>query len=239
MMMMHSVHIVTYICASLMRVDDERAYLIDRQLKFHKAAMSNGNIAFTWSDMDGGAFEFLVDASQANKHTVDFFETTLLECVFERVFQKSRELASLADLESLKYEYGIKYICPMDNNGCSPARNASPAKASASITTVESPVFAQVLPQGEVLSSCLCDLYLYQPGSCEFVLKAKSVKLEVLQTGPFAFRLVLADGPNVYLVQPIDNSMNPSFSREHQSFIWVYSDGTYLIFACIWFLNKL
>ena len=44
-----------------------------------------------------------MDAKTVNKHMTDLFETTMLECMFERQFKKSHQHATVADLESLKH----------------------------------------------------------------------------------------------------------------------------------------
>jgi hypothetical protein len=238
--------------------DDEKVFLIDQSMRFF-CKLHEKSVLFQWSDpvrafscngnnerrqIDGLEYQFSVDSKTINKHMfdalkfdidsrIDLFETTMLECMFERHFKKSHELATVDDLEAMKYHHD-GYILVVES--ClfyhrkivaskpaekTPARKQEPAKTI-------SPPPASNVPQGESLIQVTANLYLYQPASCQFVLQANTVRAEIKQTAPYAFWLVIfgQDGDRPVICQPLDTSMNPVFSSEFNSFIWVYHDGT-------------
>jgi hypothetical protein len=143
---------------------------------------------------------------------MDFFETTLLECIFERVYKKSRDLASLADLDSLKYD-------PSKLESIAQDENTAPNKA---------PVAKVARPAGDCVCKCQCALFLYDPASVKFLLQTSPVDVEILRTEDFSFVLLVTSGTQTLICQPIDSSMNPVFNAQHHSFIWVYVDGKLL-----------
>ena len=144
-----------------------------------------------------------MDGKATNKHTLDFFETTVLECIFERQFQKSHELATLDDLELLKYH---------------------PDKAKKVAATQAKDNSGKAKDETPSLISITAELYLYDPSSSQFILQCKEVTASLKETNLFRYLLVISSGEKTFLSQPVENNMNPVFSQEYCSFIWVYHD---------------
>jgi hypothetical protein len=87
------------------------------------------------------------------------------------------------------------------------------------------------MPRGESIVSVTASLYLYESKSCQFVLQANAVRAEITQTSPYEFWLAIHGSDNAAIIcQPLDTSMNPVFSSEFSSFIWVYHDGTFNLY---------
>lgn len=91
--------------------DDERSFLIDQSLEFRPAKSPEDDPTFTWRDLSGvgdseDLLEFVMDDGQVNSVTRSIFETTLLQCSYERKFNASHDQASDEDLEKLKWKGG-------------------------------------------------------------------------------------------------------------------------------------
>jgi hypothetical protein len=180
--------------------EEENAMLIHKDMKFHQPECGN---EFIWENSDGYWQKFSFSTSNVNAHTAQFFETTILECMYELEFQKSHDEATSQQLEELKYD-------PAGNN------------KTLSISHPSS------RPSGEIIARVTGDVYCYKMDTMTFELipNGNSATADLISTGKdyeHLWYIDLSSGP--FLCQPIDNSMNPYFSEEFNSFIWNYQDG--------------
>lgn len=241
-----------YICDNslITHTDDELDFLVDPSINYHQV-IGTDHVTFNWIDpvstifiprdliytfnnqVQGFGYEFRTTARAVNKPMLDYFETKVLECMFERMYQKSSDLASVTDLESMKFMQ-VRLICMLsiliylrpgvtkavNNEPKTPVMKAKQPAAASNVRSIE----------GEALVDIITDLYLYDAEKQIFVLRAEKVHVEIVQVpNSYQFWLIVKGDTSEILSQPIEGGMNPYFSTEHQSFVWIYRDGKCII----------
>jgi hypothetical protein len=69
------------------------------------------------------------------------------------------------------------------------------------------------------------DLFLYDGKQLLFVLQAENINIQLVKCDKFNYWVRVASLERVFINQPLESKMNPYFSAEHRSFIWLYTDG--------------
>lgn len=69
------------------------------------------------------------------------------------------------------------------------------------------------------------DLFLYDSKQLLFVLQAENIGVTLIKVNTSECWIRVSGPDRTYISQPLENRMNPYFSSEHRSFIWVYTDG--------------
>lgn len=85
---------------------DERTFLIDQELNFHKYINTDGNTTVVWKDVsgdDGDKFAFICDTS-VKESLIDQFLATVCRCQYERKYKKSSAGVTEQDLLEFKYD---------------------------------------------------------------------------------------------------------------------------------------
>jgi hypothetical protein len=84
--------------------EDVHTLLIDHSINFHYSITSEF-VSFFWRDPSctGMLFEYRIPSKLINKPMIDYVETKILECMYERSFRKSSDIATAAELETLKF----------------------------------------------------------------------------------------------------------------------------------------
>jgi hypothetical protein len=174
--------------------DDERVFLIDQALEFRFGSL-DGYATFSWADLsgdEGDLWEFvcskvghimmsMTDHPQTvGTATSKLFEVTLLQCVYERKFQRSHDLASEEDLEALKYVEPEPVVAPPAALEGSPSRAAAavPAAVAAADEEDEDP-FKDV----PVLHTAKAEMYLFDTEADLFVIQERDVDADLASNG--------------------------------------------------------
>ncbi|KAG8930239.1 hypothetical protein FRC01_003107, partial [Tulasnella sp. 417] len=108
--------------------DDERVFLISSELQFHSSSF-DGQPTFIWRDTEGDEddhYEFV--ATGCNEPTRVFFESSVLQALYERTYQKSSDKAKTADLKKLMY------IPPAPTPGSRPGASPTNTRSAAATT---------------------------------------------------------------------------------------------------------
>ncbi|KAJ3011098.1 hypothetical protein HKX48_007017 [Thoreauomyces humboldtii] len=80
------------------------------------------------------------------------------------------------------------------------------------------------VPTGELIGSVSVRLYLFDPRVQTFLTMASEATAEITEIDQWTFQLIVRTGEQVWLCQPIEEDMSPTFSKEHLSFNFNYLD---------------
>ncbi|TPX32054.1 hypothetical protein SmJEL517_g04768 [Synchytrium microbalum] len=107
-----------------------------------------------------------------------------------------------------------------------PSSSSTPASQPKGLVGGVAPnIKSQAGPSGTSLIKILnAPLYLYHPELNQFSPTHPSVTLELVQTAPYTFYLVITDRGAPVVSQIINDTMSPTFNREAQSFVWIYTE---------------
>ncbi|KAJ3278536.1 hypothetical protein HK104_002249 [Borealophlyctis nickersoniae] len=211
-------------------------------------------------------WEFAVDPS-TNETTVRMFEETVYGCMFERKFGKSQDGSSDEEqtrfLERVKaaaaarpigFKAETKFSTPkkqqtLDAGFKTPPsggarRNTETQKQAQTPPSNDAPLGLPAVsaPSGEPLVEEKAQLYIYDPRIFQFAPIGQAVSvMQILETGPFQYCLVVIDAGVPRISQPIDDRMNPHFAHAQASFTWVWIDeatGVPLHTFCLKFASE-
>ncbi|KAI8821064.1 VID27 cytoplasmic protein-domain-containing protein [Fimicolochytrium jonesii] len=200
-------------------------------------------------------WEFVIDEG-VQELTMSLFEDTAYTCMFERAMGadhgkfSDQQLAEF--VERIKRDAREKVVgraaakTPVRPAGSSVAGSSlhtpqSTSKRSVPTTptpAAQSPSTPQFrngkspartlasIPKGEELLSVPVQLYLYDLRVQQFMLVNDQAIAEITEIGEWKFQLVVKSGDHVYLCQPIEEGMSPTFNAEHHTFIFNYLDET-------------
>ncbi|KAJ3054891.1 hypothetical protein HK097_000467 [Rhizophlyctis rosea] len=227
--------------------NDEKSFLIDEVLRFRRLGGRTGPQSLIWAEASDvvdksnkgfiRGWEFAVDPSTADS-TSRLFEETIYGCMFER--QHSVSHADASDADFANYVEKVKAAaagCPIGTKSKTstpqkPAttprqQQAQPSAASpASPKQTLPPLSKPVPPTGEVVADVEAQLYLFDVRVNHFVPMRDIVTVQIMKVGNFRYNLVVKEKEDgtAFISQPLEDRMNPVFSGEHHSFIWVWVD---------------
>ncbi|CAJ0766924.1 20172_t:CDS:10 [Entrophospora sp. SA101] len=167
--------------------DDEKPFLIDGTLNFRKGHI-DGLSTFSWRDLSGDpddVFEFVCDVS-TTAHTVNAFEITIYQCMYERKYKKSNENATEEELQM----------------------SLSSAKQSLIFDFPGAP------PEVEIYSTANGELHYYDPGAGVFILGKPGITATILRGERFEYFLIIVDDVQRLIVQKLEPRMNIVFNQE-------------------------
>ncbi|TPX68235.1 hypothetical protein SpCBS45565_g03234 [Spizellomyces sp. 'palustris'] len=81
------------------------------------------------------------------------------------------------------------------------------------------------VPEGVVLDSTKAQLFVFDIRVYHFVMMQSVVTAELIETEAYQFHLVVKDSDRVWVSQPIEDRMSPTFNVEQRSFVWVQYDA--------------
>ncbi|TIC26929.1 cytoplasm protein [Wallemia mellicola] len=189
--------------------DDERVFLIDPTLKFHDA-QHEGQEAFRWDELngdDGDTWEFVVDSNVVNAPTCSLFHLTVLQCMYERVHDKSSQSASEQDLEEFRFKPNKQSVYPDLNNKDLPVQpeqdapetdqaEQPPQQEEEPVTEIQPNTLAEHLPTPEKpgedwqpIFSSHAGLFIFDKASERFLMQAEHVDIEIVEAGRFLCEL--------------------------------------------------
>ncbi|KAJ3219620.1 hypothetical protein HDU67_000108 [Dinochytrium kinnereticum] len=98
----------------------------------------------------------------------------------------------------------------------------------------------QTAPQGESVVSAAGELYLFDNRYAQFMKMRDNVTASIVRTAPYQFFLLIAEGEEIYISQPLEAQMNAQFNAESKAFVWLYreSDDTCYPWSLKFFDNE-
>ncbi|KAJ9108936.1 hypothetical protein QFC21_000258 [Naganishia friedmannii] len=231
--------------------EDERVFLLDAALSF-RSGILDGDITFAWRDLSGDPgdmWEFVVNSKAVPRATSGVFEMTVLQCMYERKYQKSHNTATEADLEALKWKPAPK--TPAKSARMASRRSQSPATPETLNmqalqiadsqpqvpVVVEQPATPEKseseAPQPEeededpfkgvpILHRENGELYLFDVDVETFVLQEKEVTVDIAQGGDFDYWLVVRQGSIPFISVPLDSEMVPRLDPTNFAFMFSF-----------------
>ncbi|KAG0091073.1 hypothetical protein BGZ92_001573 [Podila epicladia] len=228
-------------------LDDEKVFLIDGAMQFRKVVASTGT-SFTWqglasedADME---YEFVCD-DETTAFTVNNFEITAYQCMYERKHQKSH---INAEDEAIEESRKVK---PASKASTSKTSTKTPKSASAArikkekesvqhqeseeesdAEEIDKPALRTMPTNAEAVVDVEGELNLFDARENLFMTQADDVRCRLVRAGKFSYWLIVTakDGAQ-QLAQPLEPRMNPVFSQQHLSFIWNYFDDQHNVFS--------
>ncbi|PKC13768.1 VID27-domain-containing protein [Rhizophagus irregularis] len=234
-------------------LEEEKVFLIDESLKFRKGQIE-GLTTFSWRDLSGDPddlFEFVCDIS-VTAHTVNAFEYTVYNCMFERKYRKSRDEATEQDIQSFIFDTELK-IDQNDKSPPSTPKNRSsfnksfttPTSASTTpmkarnIESPSTPTKTSIkleLPGGSSskMTSIIdvdVELHVFDPNTATFLTQSPLATASILKGNNYEYWLNIEDDNQRHVTQKIEPRMNPVFNSTQHCLIWVYFDGLDLVYS--------
>ncbi|KAJ2780674.1 Vacuolar import and degradation protein 27 [Coemansia javaensis] len=221
-------------------LDDERAFLIGVELRFAATAFE-GACGFRWKAQDGAAeYEYIADAETVDKPSRDAFALAVGRCAWARKSRRpyteapddevQRILCQAEDeeLERLLENVQIDDAELEQIAASAPAaeRKEPPAAAAAGQSSLRLPPEPSAMADGEITTSVLGGLYLFDPRSGEFAPVAEEVALSVVKVERFTYWINVASNDRSYVSQRIEPDMNAVFNHDHRSLIWNHFSGS-------------
>ncbi|GBB93469.1 hypothetical protein RclHR1_02180011 [Rhizophagus clarus] len=233
--------------------EEEKVFLIDESLKFRKGQIE-GLTTFSWRDLSGDPddlFEFVCDIS-ITAHTVNAFEYTVYNCMFERKYRKPRDEASEQDIQSFIFDTELK-IDQNDKTPPSTPKNRSSFNKSSTTPTSASttPMRARntespstptktsiklELPGGGSLKTISIidvdvELHIFDPNTATFLMQSPLATASILKGNNYEYWLIIEDDTKRHITQRIEPRMNPVFNSTQHCLIWVYFEGFDLVYS--------
>ncbi|CAI2169985.1 17318_t:CDS:10 [Funneliformis geosporum] len=233
-------------------IDEEKVFLIDESLKFRKGQFE-GLASFSWRDLSGDPddlFEFVCDIN-ITAHTVNTFEYTVYNCMFERKFQLSHDEATEEGIQSFIYEPGKKDdqidktppSTPKNGRSISNSPYATPTSASTTpkrarnaenpSTPTKEAIILELPGVGSFKTVSIIDveveLHVFDPRTATFLMQSPLATTSILRGNGYEYWLLVEDDNQRHVTQRIEPRMNPVFNSTHHCFIWVHFDGNNLI----------
>lgn len=141
---------------------------------------------------------------------------TLLQCVYERKFQRSHEHATEEDLEALQYAEDA------------PAPAADGATATVAVVDPKEPVQQKEAEDPfqdvPVLQRTKGELYLFDTETDVFVIQEKDVDVDMASNGVFDIWIIVRKDNTPFISIPIDSEMNPRFDTANAAFMFTFRE---------------
>ncbi|CAM0138831.1 beta-adaptin [Umbelopsis sp. WA50703] len=226
-------------------LEDEQTFLVDEAIKFKKSVHGD-TTALTWRDVDESnqeVFEFVCDKS-VPRYSIETFEATVYDCMYERKFNKSRDEASDQDIEKIKLSQSSTAAPDVDDLAGLLSKSSLKAddangKAIAKESSTKEPANT-ALPVGEneALINSKASLHLFDQSSNAFVPKVEDIEARLVKIGTYKYWLSISQGAKPLIAQLVEPSMNPVFNKEHSAFIWNYYEGNSVYSWLLQFSDK-
>lgn len=208
--------------------EDERLFLLDQALAFRSGEL-DGDVTFSWRDLSGDPgdmWEFVCSSSVVPKATSGVFELTVLQCMYERKYQKSHDSASDADLEALKWRAPPKTPAASRRLARRSATTPTP-EPSASISpspavVAEPPVEEDPFKDVPILHTDKGNLYLFDVEAETFVLQEEAVTVDIAEGGPFDYWLIIRQDSIPFISVPLDAELVPQLEPISRAFMFTY-----------------
>ncbi|KAJ1735368.1 Vacuolar import and degradation protein 27 [Coemansia biformis] len=233
-------------------LDDERAFLIGIELRFSATAFE-GASGFRWKELDGVTeYEYIADGAAVNKPAREAFALAVARCAWER--KNRRPYTDAADdelqrilrqaedeelerlLENVQIDDAELDRAVAEGQG-PPAEAALPPAVAPCVVEApayELPAEPAEMADGEITTSVLGSLYLFNAHNGEFVQVAEEVALSVVKVEKFTYWINVASDEHNYASQLIEPEMNAVFNHDHRSLIWNYfSDARAYSFSLV------
>ncbi|RDW63990.1 hypothetical protein BP5796_10492 [Coleophoma crateriformis] len=234
--------------AALSADRDEKTFLLDETLHFRTEIREGGEKVLAWKDLSGDfgdLYEFVCDRS-VNASQVGLFETTAIQCQYERKYRRSHQQATEEDLQQFSFEdQGIPSASPLHSpTPLSPIpvmpsidlattrntpnkavkRESTPSKGSQVARRDQTPTSAPpVATHPEALSTLageIAELHLFDFVSQSFIMQDSEVKATVTEVGKWQYWLQITGKEKDWLGQKVEADINPVFNFEFLSFIF-------------------
>ncbi|KAG2174822.1 hypothetical protein INT43_005884 [Umbelopsis isabellina] len=181
-------------------VEDEQVFLIDEAIKFKKSATGDA-ITLTWVDLDNSneMFEYVCDV-KVPKYSVEMFETTVYECMYERKFNKSRNEATDQDIEKIKLSQSstgdftlnnLTELMSKSHLETEDAKSKAVAEKSGKKSNKEPAKTALPTDENQELIHSKASLHLFDQSSNAFVPKVEDIDARLVRIGTYKCKLVV------------------------------------------------
>lgn len=208
-------------------LEDEQVFLIDEAIQFKRKT----DTSFTWIDVSESneVLEFVCDTS-VPFYSIDAFQSTVYDCMYERKAQRSRDEATDEDIAAIK-QAQISQNKSMDD---------LTDLLSNLKTVVSNEPLDSSLPAGQSQAMIVvkASLHLFDQKSNAFVPKVEDVDVRVVQIGTYKYWLSVSQADKPLIAQLLEPSMNPVFNKEHSAFIWNYYEGSQVYSWLLQFPDK-
>ncbi|KAG9042402.1 hypothetical protein FS837_010912 [Tulasnella sp. UAMH 9824] len=229
--------------------DDERVFLISSELQFHSSSF-DGQPTFIWRDTEGDEdehYEFV--AAGCDEPTRVFFESSVLQALYERTYQKSADKAKTADLKKLMYIPPAP--TPGSRPGASPTNTrsanatrdvadqlartsiSSPQPSSsppppAAMSPPQQPVETPTAPAGTCVISLEAELLEFDYEADAFRSEGDHFDAEIILAdhGNFNYFIVVLDEGSPWLAHELTSQLNCKWSKKYTSFRWNYPSNS-------------
>lgn len=234
--------------AALSAERDEKTFLLDEGLHFRTEFREGGEKVLAWRDLSGDVgdvYEFVCDSS-VDTSQVGLFETTAVQCQYERKFRRSHQQATEEDLQQFTFDdeqpiplaspthspttLSPVTTMPLDSTSRNIANTASkrektPTKASREVvakdeTPTAAPPVAEHPEALSILAGEVAELHLFDFVSQSFMLQDDAVKATVSEVGKWQYWLQITGKEKDWLGQRVEADINPVFNFEFLSFIF-------------------
>ncbi|KAL3426329.1 vid27 family protein [Phlyctema vagabunda] len=232
--------------AALSADRDEKTFLLDEGLHFRTEFREGGEKVLAWRDLSGDAgdlYEFVCDPSVPTSQ-VGLFETTAVQCQYERKYRRSHQQATEEDLRQFSFEdQAIPSASPTHSpTALSPVTNMSLSEPQSSRNTANSAVKRESTPTKQlrskkeettvappvathpealsILTSEGAELHLFDFVSQCFMIQDPAVKATVSEVGKWQYWLQIESKDKDWLGQRVEADINPVFNFEFLSFIF-------------------
>ena len=214
---------------------DVKDWLLDESIKF-RTSEKDGSTIFQWRDLQGDSgdvYTFVCDASTKSVE-VAAFELVVLQCLYERKFKQSHQLATEEDLDELRLVPTA--TPPKSSVPATPERtnqqfktlkhtNRELSKQKSESTALTIPSVPDAPAASEEIVSVVAELHLFDASAGVFELQESPVTATVYEIGKWEYWLSVEDAAGkTWLGQPMEAEMNPVFNYEQSCFIWNYYD---------------
>ncbi|KAF9361228.1 hypothetical protein BGX34_007273 [Mortierella sp. NVP85] len=220
-------------------LDDEKVFLIDEAMRFKRGLVA-GATTFTWENA-GLEYEFVCD-EESTVFTVNNFEITVYQCMYERKHQKSHFSAEEEDI--MKFQISPTTTAAESKTSTKHTQQTPASNKGKSVSTnkdkdddgdayqIEKPALRDIPTVYDGVAEAEGELNLFDPRTNLFMTQAENVRCQLLRTTNFTYWLVVLDKDGKQqLAQPLEPRMNPVFSQTHRSFIWNYFDEQHNVYS--------
>ncbi|KAI0699460.1 VID27 cytoplasmic protein [Cytidiella melzeri] len=219
--------------------DEERTFLIGEELHF-RTGQTDGDPTFIWRDIEGDATEFYEFVARGtNEPTRAFFETCMYRAMYERKYKTTADSTQDKDLAEFIWQPP-----PPKNEKAKATKKRSTSsqyleepissQASASQSTASESEVLEALPTPHIdpgiqtYTGAVAMLHRHDYEQGRFVQEhavfAQIVRL--VNSPPFEYYLMAANGEHVFLSHQITSDMNQNIARSIKSLTWNHiSDG--------------
>ncbi|KAI9103805.1 cytoplasm protein [Phlyctochytrium arcticum] len=177
---------------------------ITESMAFHRHSDTDKGVQFTWMNDKKQQWTYNV-ADTVGAAILAMFEDTVYTCMLEHAIQRSHSEMSDA--------YLTAYVDKMKA-----AVTKSPA------TTTKAPERKVKEPTGTVKVAVPAHLYIYDIRVGHFVLLSPSTTISISESSSFTYSLSVSDATKLWLSQPINGLLAPTFNSAQRSFVWVEHD---------------